>query len=175
MFCGYEGIDSFVDVLRIVVVDQYSVNKRLALVISELLALSCCEGNTALGVILVPDPDELGAVLGHNIKLQCIPIHLIEQRLDMLQHGVRQIFSVENLLQIKSRDIRHDSIVELITVFKCSQCAILGTALLAGQLHNGPCTVPAIFPRACCQCHFIISFHLPGRTAIFYVYNSEWL
>ena len=128
--------------------------------------VSWCERTTVLGVVRVPDPEELGAVLGQNIILQCIPIHLSERRRDMLQHGVGQIFSVENLLQIKSRDIRHDSILELITVFKCSQCAILGTALLAGQLHNGPCTVPAIFPRACCQCHFIISFHLPGRAWI---------
>ena len=112
--------------------------------IPELLDLFIREGCTALGVVLFPDPNELGAVLGHNVKLQGIPVHLIEQRLDVLQHGVRQIIPVEDLLQIQSRDIRHNPAVKLIAVFECCQCAILGAGPLAGSVHG--CLVLPLVP-----------------------------
>lgn len=59
-------------------VDQYSVNKRLVLVLPELPDLFCCEGNAAFCIVFLADPDKFSTVLCDNLKLQCIPVHLIE-------------------------------------------------------------------------------------------------
>ena len=114
-----------------IAVNQHRVNKGEVFVLPEHHQLLMGEGQALDIIVLFGDFGVLGIVLCHKLKLDSIFVHLPEQVADMLQHGMRQLDLVQDVLHVLGTDIPHVYAVEGRTHLIGRNHAVLGTGLFS--------------------------------------------